>query len=71
MMKLSRERINMLPTREKVDILLQEAEMCNPGSWGKHSRVATYCDEKIAAACGDMDPDGYMRLGKKYYFSRK
>ena len=41
----------MLPTREKAEILLQEAEMCNPGLWGKHSRVTVYCVEKIAAAC--------------------
>lgn len=51
MMKLSRGRINMLPTRQKAEILLQEAEMCNSGPWGNHSRVTAYCAEKIAATC--------------------
>lgn len=30
----------MLPTREQAEELLNEAEKCNPGLWGNHSRVA-------------------------------
>lgn len=71
MMKLLRGRINMLPTRQKAEILLQEAEMCNPGPWGNHSRVAAYCAEKIAAACGDMDPDKAYVLGLLHDIGRK
>ena len=38
----------MLPTRE-------EAEKCNPGPQGNHSRISGHCAEKIAEECGDMD----------------
>ena len=33
----------MLPTREKAEELLRDAEKCNPGPWGNHSRVAAHC----------------------------
>ena len=39
----------MLPTRETAEKLLQEAEACNPGPRGDHSRVAAHCAEAIAA----------------------
>ena len=39
----------MLPTREKAEEILREAETCNPGPWGNHCRVAAHCAEKIAA----------------------
>lgn len=38
----------MLPTREEAEKLLIEAESCNPGPWGNHSRVAAHCAEKKA-----------------------
>ena len=38
----------MLPTKEEAEKLLAEAEKCNPGPWGNHSRVAAHCAEKIA-----------------------
>ena len=38
----------MLPTRKEAERLLAEAEKCNPGPWGNHSRVAAHCAEKIA-----------------------
>jgi len=37
----------MLPTREKAKELLEEAEKCNAGAWGDHSRIAAHCAEKI------------------------
>ena len=47
----------MLPTREQAELLLKEAEKCNPGPWGDHSRVAAHCAERIAMECGDLDSD--------------
>lgn len=29
----------MIPTREEANALLTEAETCNPGPWGNHSRI--------------------------------
>lgn len=53
----------MLLTRKQAEELLVEAEKCNPGPWGDHSRVAAHCAERIARACGDMDPDKAYILG--------
>lgn len=39
----------MLPTREKTEELLREAEQCNSGPGGNHSRVAARCAEKFAS----------------------
>lgn len=61
----------MIPTREKAEILLKEAEICNPGPWGNHSRVAAHCAEKIAAACGDLDTDKAHVLGLLHDIGRK
>lgn len=61
----------MLPTRERAEELLREAEKCNPGPWGNHSRVAARCAEKIAQACGDMDPDKAYVLGLLHDIGRK
>lgn len=58
----------MLPTREEAENLLCEAETCNPGPWGNHSRIAAYCAEKIAAACGDLDTDKAYILGLSHTF---
>lgn len=61
----------MLPTREEAEKLLKEAEQCNPGPWGDHCRVAAYCAEKIAAACGDMDAEKAYILGLMHDIGRK
>lgn len=61
----------MLPTREKAEEILREAETCNPGPWGNHCRVAAHCAEKIAAACGDMDADKAYILGLLHDIGRK
>ena len=52
-----------MPTREYVEALLKDAEKCNPGPWGDHSRVAAHCAERIASACGDMDAEKAYILG--------
>jgi HD superfamily phosphodiesterase len=51
--------------------LLKEAERCNPGPWGNHSRVAAHCAEKIAAGCDDLDPDKAYILGLLHDIGRK
>ena len=61
----------MLPTREKAEKLLREAEKCNPGPWGNHSRVAAHCAEKIAMECNDLDSDKAYILGLLHDIGRK
>lgn len=47
----------MIPKREEAERLLAEAEKCNPGPWGNHSRIAACCAEKIARKCEGLCPD--------------
>ena len=61
----------MMPTREKAEELLAEAEKCNPGPWGDHSRVAAHCAETIARECGNLDPDKAYILGLLHDIGRK
>ncbi len=61
----------MIPSRAEAEELLKEAEKCNPGPWGNHSRVAAHCAEKIAEGCGDMDADRAYILGLLHDIGRK
>lgn len=61
----------MLPTREIAEELLTEAETCNPGAWGDHSRVAAHCAEKIAQECDSLDADKAYILGLLHDIGRK
>lgn len=61
----------MLPTREQAEMLLKEAEQCNPGPWGDHSRVTAHCAERIAMACGDLHADKAYILGLLHDIGRK
>jgi len=61
----------MLPTREEAEELLAEAEKCNPGPWGNHSRVAAHCAERIARECDGLDPDKAYILGLLHDIGRK
>lgn len=61
----------MLPTREEAEKLLQEAEQCNPGPWGNHSRVTAHCAEKIAGYCEDMDSEKAYIVGLLHDIGRK
>lgn len=61
----------MIPTREEAERLLSEAEKCNPGPWGSHSRVVAECAEKIAALCTDMDAEKAYILGFLHDIGRK
>lgn len=61
----------MLPARTEAERLLREAERCNPGPWGNHSRVAAHCAEKIAELCEGMDEEKAYILGLLHDIGRK
>ena len=61
----------MIPNREEAELILREAENCNPGPWGNHSRVAAHCAKEIAARCEGMDPDKAYILGLLHDIGRK
>lgn len=61
----------MLPAREDAERLLKEAEQCNPGPWGNHSRVTAHCAERIAQECDDLNPDKAYILGLLHDIGRK
>lgn len=61
----------MLPSREQAEELLREAETCNPGPWGNHSRTVAHCAEKIAMECPGMDADKAYILGLLHDIGRK
>lgn len=58
------------PTIPEAEQLLREAESCNPGPWGNHSRVAAFCAERIAKAAGMDDEKAYV-LGLLHDIGRK
>lgn len=62
---------DMLPTRMEAERLLREAEGCNPGPWGNHSRVAAHCAQKIAEACPELDGEKAYILGLLHDIGRK
>lgn len=61
----------MLPDREEAEKILLEAENCNPGPWGNHSRITALCAEKIALLCDDIDSDKAYILGLLHDIGRK
>ena len=58
------------PERETAEALLREAESCNPGPWGNHSRIAARCAERIAASAGMETEKAYV-LGLLHDIGRK
>lgn len=61
----------MLPTREQAERMLAEAELCNPGPWGDHSRVTAHCAQRIALRCPGLDPEKAYILGLLHDIGRK
>ncbi|MBR2923476.1 MAG: HD domain-containing protein [Clostridia bacterium] len=61
----------MLPTLAQAKQLLAEAETCNPGPWGDHSRVAAHCAKAIAGRCPGMDGEKAYILGLLHDIGRK
>ena len=58
------------PTANDAERLLREAESCNPGPWGNHSRVAAFCARRIAQAAG-LDAEKAYVLGLMHDIGRK
>lgn len=58
------------PNREEAHRLVAEAERCNPGPWGDHSRIAATCAERIAQAVG-LDSEKAYVLGLLHDIGRK
>lgn len=58
------------PSRDEAHRLLTDAENCNPGPWGNHSRTAATCAERIALACGLDGQKAYV-LGLLHDIGRK
>jgi HD superfamily phosphodiesterase len=61
----------MLPTIEEAKALLREAEQCNPGPWGNHSRVVAHCAKKIAENCEELEPEKAYIVGLLHDIGRK
>lgn len=61
----------MMPTRIEAEKILEEAEQCNPGSWGNHSRVAAHCAERIAELCEELDAEKAYILGLLHDIGRE
>jgi len=58
------------PSREEAHRLLAEAESCNPGPWGDHSRNVALCAQRIARAAG-LDGEKAYILGLLHDIGRK
>ena len=58
------------PSAEEARRLLAEAEQCNPGPWGDHSRTAAHCAERIARYAGLCPEKAYV-LGLLHDIGRK
>ena len=61
----------LYPEREMAQMLIKDAGLCNPGAWVDHSYVVATCAEKIARACGDLDPEKAYVLGLLHDIGRK
>lgn len=61
----------MLPAGQEAEALLAEAERCNPGPWGAHSRVAARCAEAIAAVCPELNGEKAYILALLHDIGRK
>ena len=58
------------PSAEEANEILAEAEQCNPGPWGNHSRTAAHCAERIALYSGLCPEKAYV-LGLLHDIGRK
>lgn len=59
------------PEIERAKELLADAERCNPGPWGNHSRYVADCATKIAKACGGLEEEKAYVLGLLHDIGRK
>lgn len=61
----------MLPSRYEAESLLEDAEYCNPGPWGNHSRITAHCAQKIAECCSELNAEKAYILGLLHDIGRK
>ena len=61
----------MRPSKAKAEEILNEAAICNPGPWIKHSYLVAQCAERVATACDDMDSEKAYILGLLHDIGRK
>lgn len=61
----------MLPDRKEAEKLLQEAEICNPGPWGDHSRTVAWCAEQIAKNIEGLNPEKAYVAGLLHDIGRR
>lgn len=60
----------MYPTKEEAELLLKDAQKCNPGIWVGHSKTAAHCAERIAFYIG-LDSEKAYVLGLLHDIGRK
>ena len=58
------------PSAAEAERILAEAEKCNPGPWGNHSRTVAHCAERIALYSGLCPEKAYV-LGLMHDIGRK
>lgn len=66
-----KQTIRTYPTPLKAENILSEAESCNPGPWGDHSRVTAKCAAKIATLCPELEIEKAYVLGLLHDIGRK
>ncbi len=66
----AKKQAGKYPDRKTATEILREAESCNPGPWGDHSRTVAHCAEMIAVNSG-MDPEKAYVLGLLHDIGRK
>ena len=63
--------INKVPSIEKAEIILKEAEKLNPGPWAQHSRYAAQAAKLIVENCKDLEPQVAYVLGLLHDIGRR
>ncbi len=65
------ERESGLPCREKAERILEVSHLLNPGPWREHSYCVARAAERIANACGDIDPEQAYLCGLLHDIGRR
>jgi len=60
-----------IPTPERAEAYLREAEVLNPGPWVEHSLNVARAARAIAAHCPDLDPEAAYVLGCLHDIGRR
>ncbi len=65
------ERDTGLPCREKAERILEASYLLNSGPWREHSYCVAHAAERIADACGDIDPERAYLCGLLHDIGRR